>query len=363
LFLKNPVCLFCLVLLGAVLFPGCSHREAVRDVSSLETQTPGDLQAVPHPAPADIPPESPSASSSVLTLDRAVEEALAASPELEQIKRRIEAASEQVRQAESYFYPKLIVTEDYGLTNEPGQAFMYIINQRRFLPSIDFNEPGVQQDLTTRVQGEIQFFSGGADWYGRKAAQAGRRAVSAELRAACSQLVSRVSETYLKWLQALGFIGVAQRALDSAEVSEQMGVARVRAQTALPSEIARLKANTAEAQSDLICAKTGARRLQAAIERLIARSLNPDETPRPEIELQRPGREPPAGTPKELVDRALQSRAETASAAALIDAARERVRASRSGLLPKISSNAFHEWNGEGFGNMLDSWFAGIHAT
>ncbi|MGA9234770.1 MAG: hypothetical protein WBV91_08080, partial [Desulfobacterales bacterium] len=46
--------------------------------------------------------------SSPLTLDQTIDEALRASPELEQIRQRIDAAGEQVRQAEASFYPRLI---------------------------------------------------------------------------------------------------------------------------------------------------------------------------------------------------------------------------------------------------------------
>ena len=44
-----------------------------------------------------------------LTAERAVEEALQASPELEQMRQRMRAAAEQVRQVEATFYPRLVI--------------------------------------------------------------------------------------------------------------------------------------------------------------------------------------------------------------------------------------------------------------
>jgi hypothetical protein len=59
-------------------------------------------------SPGTITPSAPPvepARQGVLTLDRAIEEALRASPELEQIRERLDASEQQVRQAEASFYP------------------------------------------------------------------------------------------------------------------------------------------------------------------------------------------------------------------------------------------------------------------
>lgn len=370
---RIPAGIFCLALIGVLFFSGCSRQEVTWSAPVLPAEVPVEVPTNLSPSTPGAAAEEPTASPAFLTLDRAIDEALAASPELEQVKQRIQAASEQVKQAEALFYPRLVFTEDYGLTDQPGSAFMYILNQRRFQSTLNFNDPGVQQNFATRIQGQITVFSGGADWYGRKAAQFQQHAVSAEYNATINQLVSNVSETYFKWLQALGFIGVAERAFESAKVGEEIGAARVRAQAALPSELTRLKVRTAETHSNLISAKTGARRLQAAIERLIVRPVRPEEVPEPAAELERPGREPPASGQKELVDQALKYRPEMAAAASLIQAARERVRASRSGFLPKISANAFYEWDNQNLGDIgishrigsgpqltPEGWFLGV---
>lgn len=64
-----------------------------------------------------------------LTLDRAIEEALKASPELDLIRQRIDGATEQVRQAEASFYPRLILGEDFNVTDNPVYALMNIKNR------------------------------------------------------------------------------------------------------------------------------------------------------------------------------------------------------------------------------------------
>ena len=185
-------------------------------------------------------------------MDQAIREALAASPELEQIRRRLDAAGEQVHQAEAAFYPRVIFTEGFNVTDNPVFALMNIINQRQLEIDTNFNHPGQQQNFSTRIQGELSIFEGGSRWHDRQAADNQRRSVEAELLAARNQLVAAVTETYYRWLQALDFIHVAEAALEAARTDQQLGEARLAAEIALPSEVLRLKTQTAEQHENLV---------------------------------------------------------------------------------------------------------------
>jgi outer membrane protein len=299
-----------------------------------------------------------------LTVERAIEEALVASPELEQVRQRMRAAGEQVRQADSTFYPRLVVSEDYNITNNPVFALMDIINQRRFRPDIDFNNPGAQQNFGSRVRGEWSLFEGGSHWYDRKAAIAGHRSVGAELQAARNQMVARVTEIYYQWLQALAFTGVAERALDAAQTDERLGEARVRAETALPSELSRLKARRAEAHGNLVTAQTNAQKLQAGLERLIVRPIHTEEVPDSQIspgDLSQAERSPK--NPEQYIRAALDKRPEMSSVRSLIEAARERVRSAQGGLLPRLRTSVDYGVDSENLSKFADSWFVGVQAT
>jgi outer membrane protein len=299
-----------------------------------------------------------------LTAERAVEEALRASPELEQIRQRIKAAGEQVRQADSTFYPRLVVSEDYNITNNPVFALMDIINQRRFRTDIDFNNPGTQQNFGSRIRGEWSLFEGGSHWYDRKAAIAQQRSVSAELLAARNQLVAKVTEIYYQWLQALAFTGVAERALDSAQTDERLGEARVRSETALPSELSRLKARRAEAHGNLVTARTNAQKLQAGLERLMVRPIRAEEIPDPQISAAAAVQvEDPQKDSELTIKAALDKRPEMSAVRSLIQAARERVRSSQGGLLPRLRTNVDYGVDSENLGKFSDSWFLGVQAT
>ena len=308
--------------------------------------------------------ETTGESQTPLTVDQAIREALAASPELEQIRRRLEAAGEQVLQAKATFYPRIIFTEGFNVTDNPVFALMNIINQRQLEVGTDFNHPGQKQNFSSRIQGEWSLFEGGSRWHDRKAADYQMRSVEAELLAARNRLVATVTETYYRWLQALDFIKVAEAALEAARTDEQLGEARLNAEMALPSEVLRLKTQTAEQHGNLVTAKTSAGRLQAALERLMARPIDSREIPAassPEdlsSDVAGPAKER-AG----LIDRALERRPELSAVSAMIAAALNRVKSAKGALWPKLAAQSWYQRDTEDLGGGGDSWMVAVQAT
>jgi outer membrane protein len=300
-------------------------------------------------------------SEGPLTAERAIQEALKASPELEQIRLRIEAAGEQVKQANAAFFPRLILAEEYNTTDNPVYALMNIINQRRLQPNVDFNRPGQEQNFSTRIQGRWSVFEGGRRLYDRKAALGQRDSLESELLSARNELVGKVTETYYRWLRSLDFIDVADRALEVSRTDEQLGEYRLSAGIALPSELMRLKARTAEARGDLVAARTGARRYQAALERLIVRPIRAEEIPEttPPLSPSSPERL----DSRELVEKAIEKRPEMAALRSLIEAARMRVRSARGTLLPRLETGASYQWDSESLNEASGSWMVSIMAT
>jgi outer membrane protein len=308
-------------------------------------------------------PAPPPTEKGTLTLEEAIDESLAASPRLGQIERRIDAAGEQVRQAESSFYPRMVFSEDYNITDNPVFALMSIINQRRLRSDTNFNKPGQQQNFATRFQAEVPIFEGGRRWHDRKAALHQKDSIKSDLLAAQNQLVATVTETYYRWLQALDFIQVAERALESAKTNERLAEARIKQGTALPSELLRLKTKTAQSQSELVGARMSARRLQAAMERLLARRVSEKEIPLPTP--QNLPSSPDKGTkePSMLVEEALEQRPELKAVHSLVLASRERIRSARGEYLPTINAKTFYQWDSEQLDNFEDSWLVGVNLT
>lgn len=304
------------------------------------------------------------AASGPLTLERAVREALWANPELRQIEERLTAAAEQVRRAEAAFYPRLVFVEEFSITDNPVFAFMQYLHQRRLSFAMDFNDPGVHQNVSSKIQGEWSLFEGGTRLHQRRAAVGQREAVASELLAARNRLVASVTEAYFRWLQSLAFLDVAEKAVESARLDQELGEARVKAQVALGSELLRLKSRTAEAEGNSVTARSGARRLQAALERLLARPIKKEEIPNAVDVAGRASPEKPnGGDSKALLEKALEQRPEIQAARSMILAARERVKAARGELLPRVGARAWYSWDSEELRGGGESWLASLQAT
>ncbi len=341
---------------------GCDERPVLRTACRVPRTAERRLNRAEYCVLSTAERRTPNAERR-LTLEQAVSEALTASPELAQIQTRIEAANELVRQAESTFYPRIVLAGDFSTTDNPVYAMMAIINQRRLQPDTNFNNPGQQQNLSTQFQGQWVLFEGGSRTYNHSATVHQREAMEANLSAARNQMVATVTQTYYQWLQALSFIDVAQRALASAQTDEKLGQARLESEVALHSEVLRLKTATAETESRLVSARTSAQRLQAAIERLLTRPIGPDEIPDTMPDLQTADLETLIGDPNQLIERALDRRPEMAAVAAMIRAADDRVRAAKGQVLPQVAAHAWYGWDSEDLSGAEDSWMVGLAAT
>ena len=218
-------------------------------------------------------------SPGILTLKDAIAEALATSPELEQMERRIDAAAQQLVQAEAAYYPRLLLSQDFHGTDNPVYAMMHIINQQRLNPRTNFNDPGWQHNYSTQFRSEMLLLDAGGRFANRQAAEYQRESYAAQWRTARNQLVGAVTQTYYRWLQARQFTQVAKLAWEQSQTNERLGQSRVDAEAALQSELLRLKTRTAEAKANLVSARISTRRLQAALERLLVREIKPSEIP------------------------------------------------------------------------------------
>jgi outer membrane protein TolC len=300
-------------------------------------------------------------SLDVLTIDRAIAETLAASPQLDQMANRVAAAREQVKLAEAAFYPRLVLSSDYSRTDNPVYALMAIINQRRLDPSTNFNDPGEQSNLSTQLQAQWTAFDGGRSYYSRQAAGSQEFGAKAALAAERNQLVATVSQVYYQWLQARTFTGVAQQALNSARINEQLAQVRVDNQVSLESDVLRLKAARAEAEGQLLSAEGSANKLQAALERLLVRHIATQEIPATDLNPDQPEAAP--ADPNAVVAQALAQRPEIEAAAAMIAAAAEQVQAVKGAFLPSVFVHGQLQWDSEDLRDAENSWLVGVSAA
>ncbi|MEW6741368.1 MAG: TolC family protein [Planctomycetota bacterium] len=297
-----------------------------------------------------------------LTLKGAIEGALAASPELEQLERRIEAASEQVAAAAAAYWPQLTISESYNLTDNPVYALMNIINRKDLTPTTDFNDPGSEQDFQTKLAASWHLFDGGergAREAGAKAARAGERA---QWQAARDRLVLAATRVYFGFHRMRSIERVAETAVIAAERDLELGRARFVAGSALKSDFLRLDTRLAESRQELVSARVATRKMLAALERLLARPVGEEEIPEVAPEgISQP--ETAARPVDELLVQALDKRPELEAVKAFLDAANEEVRATSAKHWPQIGIEAGYQLDTERFDGMEGSWLLGAAAT
>src|ERR1035437_10203977 len=106
------------------------------------------------------------------TLERALQQALAANPDARLAQQRIVAAQAGLEQANSAFWPRVQFQSSYTGSDNPMLAFGSILNQRAYSSSLNFNDvPGVD-DLNTRGLVTVPLYAGGRNTATRKAARA-----------------------------------------------------------------------------------------------------------------------------------------------------------------------------------------------
>ena len=137
-----------------------------------------------------------------MTLQDAIQAAISCNPDLRAAEQRTQLADAILARARSEFYPRLGISEDFSATNNAAQAFMYLLEQGRFSPGIDFNNPGVVDDFHTQLLVQQGVYAGGRRVAETRAAAANRQAACFELAAVQNELVFRVAEAYYRVFQA-----------------------------------------------------------------------------------------------------------------------------------------------------------------
>ncbi|MFV2068229.1 MAG: TolC family protein [Pirellulales bacterium] len=233
-----------------------SEREAepIRLVGRDEER---DTSEVAHSADA-IPDEFvdiPSDSELTLTLYDVIGLALRTSPDVGSAMGQLQIADATLDRARAEFYPKLGISEAYGISNNPVQAFMFRLNQSQFQFNQDFNQPKAIDDFHTQVRVAHRLYAGGRRLAEEAAAVEGVSAASHGLAAVQNQLVYHVAEAYYRLLQARELVGVRTEAVEQVRRHLHIVRTRYKAQTAVKSDVLSVEVRLAEVREALISSR------------------------------------------------------------------------------------------------------------
>ena len=140
------------------------------------------------------------------------------------------------------------VSEAYGLTNNPVNAFMFLLNQGQFSLNGNLNHPGGVDDFHTQFLLQHGVYTGGRRAAERDAAAANRMAASYALATAQNALVFRVAEAYYRTYQAQELVKVRESTVAQFESHVKLVETRLRSGTAVRSDLLTVEVRLAEAQ-------------------------------------------------------------------------------------------------------------------
>lgn len=282
---------------------GCRTAPRLSKLSSSQTT---QLERIPH-APPPVPMEShpdwpiqpvalvqeaqeeipsppePAPDETVLTLTDAIRLAFDANPDLTSSVEQIAEADAALARARAEFYPRLGISEQYGVTNNPVTAFMFQLNQAQLSLMQDFNNPPTTDNFQTQIRLQQSVYAGERRLHATHAAKAWAAAATMNLAALQNQMVFRVAEAYYRLLQARDLVAVRREAVEQVRQHLEIVQVRFRNDTAVKSDVLTVEVRLAEERESLITAQNQFELAWAVLENvtgapLVTRAL-PDAIP------------------------------------------------------------------------------------
>lgn len=260
------------------------------------------------------------------TLERALQQALASSPDARLAQQRMLAARAGLEQANAAFWPRVQLLSSYSGTDNPMLAFGNILNQRAYNSSLNFNDVPSVDDFNVRGLLTVPLYAGGKNTAARKAAQANTEAARQDNAAVCNALGFEVSRAFYTVLKTRQFIRAAEAGVNSYESSLATARKRLAAGSLLKTDVLDLEVRLAQAREDLVRARNAKALALRALRNLLAIEQG-------EIEVADSA---PAAKAPDSGD--FSGRPELAAAQQREQAAQQQLRGAKGGYLPRVSA-------------------------
>lgn len=266
-------------------------------------------------------------AAEVWTLPRSLEYALANNPDSRIARHRISVANATLGQANSAFWPKAQVQSSYTRTDNPMLAFGSILNQRAFDPSLNFNDVPEADDINVRAIITAPIYAGGRNVAERKAAKSNRSAARLDDSALRNQLEFEVVRAFLSIHRARQLTRSAEASAHALETNLVIAERRFENGTILKADVLDIAVRVAEAKEQTVRAQNADRLAQRGLKNLLG------------IETAEPFAVDDVMPSLNVPDPVFSERPELVALRHREDAARARVRAAKSGRMPRV--NAF----------------------
>lgn len=194
-------------------------------------------------------------AASTWSLDQAIGYSLTNSPDARLAQQRINAARAGLGQANAAFSPQVQFASSYMRSDSPMQAFGFILNQRSFDRSSDFNKVPETDNVNVKGLVSVPLYAGGRNTAARDSAKANTQAAKQTAQATRNTLAFEVSRAYFTILKAREFIRATEAGVRDFETNAAMASTRLSTGTLLKPEALDVEVRLAHAREDLARAR------------------------------------------------------------------------------------------------------------
>jgi outer membrane protein TolC len=304
----------------------------------------------------------PSRAQEPLTLERAVQAAVARNASLRAARAGIDEAAAVAAEARSGGFPRISLTESWQRGNQPVFVFSSLLSARRFAANnfaIDaLNHPDPVGFVRLGVGVEQLLFDGGrqrstvtAATLRRRISETSTSEAAAALAVATTQVFGRIVSSEAAWRAAEAGAAAAREDLARAERRRDAGVATDADVLALVVHVADLRQRGIQAEGDAATARAELNRLMGGSIDAPVRVVEPADVPPDEV-----GEQPNVTA---LLAEADAARPELKRAHASEQIAQAVRGQARAALIPQVAAQAAFDVNGTRFTDRASSWIVG----
>ena len=231
--------------------------------------------AVP-PAPA--PNATTPSLASPLSLDAALQRAIADNPQRRIVAARLARAEAVIAERQAAFWPQVSLYTEHLQGESPSASLFKSIDQRRLdQRNVDFNRPGRFQNFETGIKANLQVFNGRRDTLRLQIAKHRRAALTHTRAEVINDLCTAVTETFCTILAAEETVATAKHRITLLREEVRMAKIRFEAGGTLKADVLSLQSRLSQAKSAHTRARARASSARAALAVLL--DLPPDQCP------------------------------------------------------------------------------------
>jgi len=243
------------------------------------------------------------------------------------------------------------------MTDTPSQAFGFVLDQKRFSPGMDFNDPGTTSNWHTGLAGSITLFDGGRRMARWKAKAAEASSAEAQLDQVRRDLALEVARAFYTIHKARETAAAQEQSIKTLETHLRITEARHSEGAARRSDVLGVRVRLAETREALIVARNSAVRAESGLRILLGLDIDEPLELQPATGLDAFEREGLSA----CLERARTNRPELVQALQNLLAAKARVQEAVAGYFPEITLlGGFSFEDGHAFDFQYGNWTWGV---